>query len=564
MWQDWGFPIFLLDNSSNAESVYSCWEEHNSKGLQWPACSLQLQGNMYAAKDSPTCLRRSQLFTLTPVTRCDPLSDNSLHFTVRPRNSTSPSNTTVEQAPNSVIVISARLDALAMFDKAEVGFDSPSTGIVTLLAVAKFLSEALKDKEFVNGIENILFLLIHGESFDYIGSSRLLYDMQHDSFPFNLSLAEEKGTFYSNSSQPPLSLPHLHSWLELGQLSPNSTEYVYLHNEKNPGNLVETLRANADELQTIHTANLPPASLQPFLKSGLDIPHVFISNFENSYSNRMFHSIYDSADSQGFDASLGDSQPIPSHLSKVATMLTKTVYQLATGETLSLESSSSAPLINSLLECYTLTANCSLYREASEPTGFPWSVPLSLRPDHPFPQYVGVRDSSHTYMTKLMLQYLTGEKVTLHQNDSGVTDEESEEDLEEERRKCLEKNVKQGVYSYVFLVGEGCSNLTSVRCGSCYRSTVWATEASSPAFLPWVQDSYVWDSHLYPTWTESIWKTIDGRMFLQAEPWREWLALGLGVTIALLSLPGIWWVDKHAATIFTEAKAGEGDQPVTM
>ena len=38
------------------------------------------------------------------------------------------------------------MDALALFDQVEIGFDSPSTGIVTLLASAKLVAEALRDR----------------------------------------------------------------------------------------------------------------------------------------------------------------------------------------------------------------------------------------------------------------------------------------------------------------------------------------------------------------------------------------------------------------------------------
>ena len=40
----------------------------------------------------------------------------------------------------------ARLDALNIFDKEEVGFDSPATGIVTLLAAANAIKKALKSR----------------------------------------------------------------------------------------------------------------------------------------------------------------------------------------------------------------------------------------------------------------------------------------------------------------------------------------------------------------------------------------------------------------------------------
>ena len=33
------------------------------------------------------------------------------------------------------------------------------------------------------GVENVLFLLLHGESFQYIGSSRLVHDMKSGNWP---------------------------------------------------------------------------------------------------------------------------------------------------------------------------------------------------------------------------------------------------------------------------------------------------------------------------------------------------------------------------------------------
>jgi len=562
MWEDFPFPIFLVANSSSVESVYQCWEHHNKEGLQWPACSLELKGNMYAAKDSSTCLRRSQLFTLTPVTRCDGLSDDSLHYTVKARNSTTADNSTIEQKEKSVIVVSARMDALTMFDKAEVGFDSPSTGIVTLLATAKLVSESLRSQQFVDGIENVLFLLIHGESFDYIGSSRLLYDMNNDAFPYNLSRVREDDLYYRNGTQPLLNVSHIHSWLELGQLSPKSSEYVYLHSE-NTGDLVTTLRESAGPLTTIHSRNLPPASVQTFIKAEPTIPNVLISNFENSYSNKMFHSIFDSATYQGFNETLGGSELIPTHLARVAAMLAKTVNKMATGRELSIPDSSTAELINSMLSCYTVTANCSLWQESSSPGVYPWSLPPQFRQEEPFPQYVGVRGSPHTLMTKLLLQYLTGEIVQI-EAEGDVSDSDDVDDLVAEKDACHAMNSKQAVYSYAFIVGEGCSNVTDVQCAKCYRTTVWSTEASSPAFLEEIIDGYDWSSGTYPTWTESIWKTIEARVFLRANPSRDWGTLALGLVISLLAIPSVWWMDKHAAALFGDLKAGDVSTPVTM
>ena len=59
------------------------------------------------------------------------------------------------QSPDSVILVVARMDALNIFDKEEVGFDSPSTGIVTLLAAANTVARALKSRtdDFVPGMD---------------------------------------------------------------------------------------------------------------------------------------------------------------------------------------------------------------------------------------------------------------------------------------------------------------------------------------------------------------------------------------------------------------------------
>ena len=69
--------------------------------------------------------------SIAPVTVCDPLSDDNIFYLARERP------VGRAEAEKSILVVAARLDALALFDQVEVGFDSPATGIVTLLTVAK-------------------------------------------------------------------------------------------------------------------------------------------------------------------------------------------------------------------------------------------------------------------------------------------------------------------------------------------------------------------------------------------------------------------------------------------
>ena len=127
-----------------------------------------------------------------------------------------------------------------------------------------------------------------------------------------------------------------------------------------------------------------------------------------------------------------------------------------------------------------------MFYEASEPDNYPWLVSPDKRGRTPFPQYVGVRSSFHTLMTKLMLQYLTGTPVPV--------DTETSEDNKEEIKKCRDMNKDQNIFrlylivlrdmrlmvssSFVYLVGKDCHNSTHTSCGQCYRTTVHTSPVS--------------------------------------------------------------------------------------
>lgn len=181
---------------------------------------------------------------------CDALSDSNTVYMAKARNATlRRERGAEEEAEGSVIVVAARMDALAMFDQVEVGFDSPSTGLVTLLAAARQVAEALRSQELGNGVENILFLLLHGESFDYMGSSRLVYDMARDAFPYNISQAEEEERFLANGTQPRLTLGKVRAWVELGQLAPTGGSELFLHSSGDTSQLEGALQGRKGGLK---------------------------------------------------------------------------------------------------------------------------------------------------------------------------------------------------------------------------------------------------------------------------------------------------------------------------
>jgi len=59
-----------------------------------------------------------------------------------------------------------------------VGADTAITSLVTLITITDMLSK-VKDQLRNRDIDNVILVLFNGETFDYIGSSRMAYDMMN-------------------------------------------------------------------------------------------------------------------------------------------------------------------------------------------------------------------------------------------------------------------------------------------------------------------------------------------------------------------------------------------------
>ena len=124
-----------------------------------------------------------------------------------------------------------------------VGADTAITSLVTLVAITEMLSK-VKDQLRNRDVDNVILVLFNGETFDYIGSSRMAYDMMNgiqisllwvDKFKFLFIIL--LGNFprplkEENPSQGPLiRLEHIKYWIELGSLAPHSNATVYLQSD---------------------------------------------------------------------------------------------------------------------------------------------------------------------------------------------------------------------------------------------------------------------------------------------------------------------------------------------
>ena len=135
-------------------------------------------------------------------------------------------------------------------------------------------------------------------------------------------------------------------------------------------------------------------------------------------------------------------------------------------------------IVNELLNCYIVTAKCSLYNLSST-----WNTPPTMgpAPDSPYPQYVGVSHSQilHSYMVGNLLTYLNGKTV--------------EPTIATSQKEC--NSIEDNIWNYYYMKNstndscmlckesdESC-DATKVTCGVCRKSLSFNTVAVSPAYI---------------------------------------------------------------------------------
>lgn len=265
---------------------------------------------------------------------------------------------------------------------------------------------------------NVVFSLLNGEAFDYIGSSRMIYDMKQNHFDalgFNMKLDNIK------------------SIIEFGQLGKGK---IILHsNGEDP--IIDRLQ---DALEANISNSIPPTSAQSFLNAKPNLTTVVITNHGEQFENRYYNGILDDAENLGFDrynkvtflicectfrvlciieifcisCFRNDTSTLASDLAKIALHVANELYQAVTDKQapqlndlpISLEK-----LITEMLHCYLESAKCPLFRAAS--------APGTKLVNQVLPLYVGVHRAGNvaTTLTGQLLALLTGE-ILLEMNET--------------------------------------------------------------------------------------------------------------------------------------------------
>ncbi|XP_058716228.1 nicastrin [Poecile atricapillus] len=524
--EDFPFPIFLLEDANETRLIKECFLAHNVPGAggaapPFPLCALQLQAHMHAAASTATCMRRSSLqsaFSINPEIVCDPLLDFNVWSSLQPINASG------KVEPGQRLVLAAtRVDSRSFFWNVAPGAAASVAPLVSLLAAAEALAAAPGSQLLPR---NVLFVFFQGESFDYIGSSRLVWDMEQEKFPLRL---ENVGAF-----------------LELGQVALRNDSVLWLHTDpisRRNESVDEEVRALVAALGVAASGSgvsvrepgfsrpLPPSAFQRFLRAR-SIPGVLLSDHREQFHSRYFESIYDTAESIGLRYPEGSSpeeqlefvSDTARALAQVGTLLARTLFGWAGGTEGAENIQADPKTVARLLYGFLINSNNSWFQSL-------------IKPDQagilgPFPQhYVAVSSPANTtQLLQAALANLTGTRLNLS------------------REQCQDPGKTPGMqpelFEYRWVQGPLVDN-SSRRFPGCVRSGARLAPALSPAF-----ELRRWDSREFSTWTESRWKEIRARLFLVASRELELLTLLLGLLVLLLSLLFTFLISSRAQLLF--------------
>uniref|UniRef100_A0AAQ6AMM0 Nicastrin n=1 Tax=Amphiprion ocellaris TaxID=80972 RepID=A0AAQ6AMM0_AMPOC len=498
-YEEYDFPIFSLKDDNDTQVIRQCYLNHNQavngSSPRYPLCAMQLYSHMSAVTDTATCMRRNDInFSISPEMVCDPLGDFNVWASTRPLNNTEKGHKMWEK----VVIAAARLDSRSFFFDVAPGAESGASGFITLLAAAHALRNVTQEAQ---PNRTIFYTFFQGETFDYIGSSRMVYDMENNQFTVDLD--------------------NVHSVLEIGQVGLHGESRLWLHSDpvsrrnssvnEEVRKLIENLQSAAAGLGfTVGEAGfsqpLPPSSFQRFLRAR-QIPGVVIENHQLNFTNRYYESMYDNAEylNVSYPPNLTPEEQLKFVTDTAKVILLLTVFKCVTY---------CVSQVSQMLYGFLVRSNNSWFQQL---------IPSDLT-SHLSKLILNYTSSEPTLLVQYLLANLTGSAIN-------ITQENCQNQREDENDK-ESKHVRH-----------------ETREGFCVRSTVRLSRAVSPAFE--LRD---YTSKDYSTWTESRWKSIKGRIFLVASHELEMLTLGVGVGVLLASLLLTYIISSKADILFSSGR----------
>ncbi|XP_030559692.1 nicastrin isoform X1 [Drosophila novamexicana] len=539
--EDFPFPIYYIADAEEIDKLENCFEKFNNFDYASHAlrslCAVEVKSFMSAAVNSEVCMRRTNFINnLGGSKYCDPLEGRNVYATLYPRNSPENLEANAARSVNAnekFIIVSCRLDTTSMFDGLGLGAMDSLMSLATLTHVAHMLRLLLPAQSTLpDPKRNVLFVAFNGESYDYIGSQRFVYDIEHLAFPTRSTLST------------PISFENIEFMLDIGTL--DDIENIKLHTlTATPlaQQLLQKLNRYAKSPRYGFNVNIesnvgyqiPPTSAQSFLRRETKFPALILNAVPG---NKYYHSIYDDLDNVAFiygntsedytilaninDKKYFDADSLQMKVRNVSSIVAMMLYETLTGKQYQGNEVVNPILADEFFYCYLQSSDCPLFKASSYPNS-PAGLPL------PPMRYISVLGGSQesSGWTYRLLGYLLSHP---------------------------EPNVPKENCSQLPLFYFAGVNGT----GECRHTTQNFTSALSPAFL--IED-YDWRSGEYSTWTESTWSQFSARIFLRPSNVHEITTLSIGIVVFIISFCLIYIISSRWEVLFEDVPASNAALP---
>ncbi|XP_024531033.1 nicastrin [Selaginella moellendorffii] len=479
----YNFPVYLLspESTRGLREIAAENEARNAKyPLQVAEFDVVMQTTKSGTHTSESCLKEGS---------CLPLGGYSILS----------SFSSITSKPTLLVL--AAMDSISFFRDFTPGADSPLSGLISLLAAVDALSKA---DGIHNATKQVVFLVCNGEAWGYLGSRRFLFELEYgggSAFGFNMS--------------------HIDQILEIGSVGQAVEKTFYGHVQDKHASastkeIVASLKRSAESVNAqITTASsenpgIPPSSMMSFVQKSDSLTGVLLEEFDTSFKNKFYHSLFDNADNLN-----------PESIVAASSIVARAIYQLAMGDSSAkLDSVAvNSSLVKDLISCLLTPdpgMNCPLV------TGF--ITPAQPVSNH----YVGVvtgapsptpSDDLLDDTTRFIWNFLADRTRRL---DAG----ECSKDCKGQDQVCVGATGQ----------GRGSCVVSTTRYVPAY-STRLRYKSGNWELLPVGSGDFM-DS-IDPVWTESFWKSLTLRVYQQERPSLNGMLLLAGCSVTVASAVSI-------------------------
>lgn len=276
MWKPYNFPVYLLSESGISavhEFLSKKDMKHNTYTSDVTEFNMVMETTKAGTHNSEACLQEGT---------CLPLGGYSVWSSLPPIDVSSSNNR------KPVVLTVASMDSASFFRDRSFGADSPISGLVALLGAVDALSRV---EGFSNLKKQLVFLVLTGETWGYLGSRRFLHELDlHSDAVAGLSdtpietvleigsvgkgLSGGINTFFAHKTRVSSATNMTLDALKIAQDSFASKNIKILSADKtNPG--------------------IPPSSMMAFMKKNPQTSAVVLEDFDTKFVNKFYHSHLD-------------------------------------------------------------------------------------------------------------------------------------------------------------------------------------------------------------------------------------------------------------------------------